>query len=291
MNCQMLNHRIDHTQYPARGQELPAIYTNGPWYHLMTYSGNRPFTGGSLSQIPAKGYPSFPWTGWVASENWAALVNDQNEGLGIWETGTYNFIGGFAGKPGEGGPKDSPTGYIAPTSQEILDHNIDFTYSYALIAGSVDEIRSYVYQHSGRAHPPDYLFSNSRLSWKYAGAKDTGWPIKGELNILPQQADPEIIGPTGLWKAESGAKLILTAAFDTGVNHATIYWKRFDANSFNKNMSIVFPVISNGKYHTYKVPLSASREYRGMITGLRLDTPTDGKLGKSVRIKEIAIRK
>src|ERR1022692_631337 len=38
----LLNHRSDATQYPARGQELPAIYTNGPWYRPSGYPGGKP---------------------------------------------------------------------------------------------------------------------------------------------------------------------------------------------------------------------------------------------------------
>ena len=49
--CRLVNRRPDHAQYPARRQELPAIYTNGPWHRLMTYRGDRPFTGGELSRI------------------------------------------------------------------------------------------------------------------------------------------------------------------------------------------------------------------------------------------------
>jgi len=43
--------RPDKTQYQARDQELPAIYTNGPWYRLMSYTGDTPFTKGRLSEM------------------------------------------------------------------------------------------------------------------------------------------------------------------------------------------------------------------------------------------------
>ena len=49
--CRLVNNRPDRTQYPARNQEYPALYTNGPWYRLMTYTGDQPFTGGELSRI------------------------------------------------------------------------------------------------------------------------------------------------------------------------------------------------------------------------------------------------
>ena len=51
VRSQINNARADKTQYPARGQELPAVYTNGNYYRLFTYAGNVPFTGGELRQI------------------------------------------------------------------------------------------------------------------------------------------------------------------------------------------------------------------------------------------------
>jgi len=125
-HCRMVNHRPDHTQYAAHLQECPAIYTNGPWYRLMTYTGDKPFTGGELVRIQKqKGEPG-PWSRWLATENWAALVDDNDFGLGVWNPGASEIGGGFAGKPGKGGPHDGPTGYIAPDPPEIIDWNIDY---------------------------------------------------------------------------------------------------------------------------------------------------------------------
>ena len=49
--CRLTNHRPDKTQYSARHQELPAVYVNGPFYRLMTYTGERPFSGDALTRI------------------------------------------------------------------------------------------------------------------------------------------------------------------------------------------------------------------------------------------------
>ena len=81
--CRLVNDRPDHRQYPARRQECPALYTNGPWYRLMTYTGDRPFTGGELSRIEKRKGERGPWSRWTATESWAALVDDHDFGLGI----------------------------------------------------------------------------------------------------------------------------------------------------------------------------------------------------------------
>ncbi len=51
-HCRLINNRIDRTQYSARAQELPAVYVNAPYGHLMTcYTGTEPFSNGPLTEI------------------------------------------------------------------------------------------------------------------------------------------------------------------------------------------------------------------------------------------------
>ena len=213
--CRLVNHRPDHTQYPARHQEFPALYTNGPWYRLMTYTGDRPFTGGELSRIGKRKGESGPWSGWTATESWAALVNDHGFGLGIWIPQCCDFSGGFTSKPGKGGPHDDPTGYIAPATQEIIDWNIEHSYRYDLIVGDLPAIRKYVYDHARRPSPPSYSFERDRQGWSYVNAHDAGWPIQGELNVSLDQDDPQLHGPVGFWQAADAGTLVIRAASQT----------------------------------------------------------------------------
>ena len=278
------NNRSDKTQYGARSQELPALYTNGPWWKLMTYKGDKPFTGDALEQMPAK----MPWTGWQATENWAALVNDDGSGLGIWEPGTYQFLGGFAGKPGKGGPKDGPTGYIAPLHTDILDHNIIYDYQYTLIVGNLEEIRRYVYEHASRSTPPTWRFEHDRQHWSYQNASDTGWPIEGELKMVMEKDDPQMIGPLGFWSAADAPTLTIEAAYHADPGRAEVFWQRTDAG-FGAARVVSFDAIPDGQYHRYVVNLAASPEYRGIITRLRFDPVPSGKPGEFVRIKSISL--
>ena len=204
--CRLVNHRPDHTQYPACHQELPALYTNGPWYRLMTYTGDRPFTGGELSQMgKRKGEPG-PWFDWTATESWAAMVDDNGFGLGIWTPQGCHFKGGFNSTPGKGGPHDDPTGYIGPATQEILDWNIEHSYCYDLVVGDLPAIRKYVYDHARRPSPPSYSFEKDRQGWSYVNAHDAGWPIQGELNVSLDQDDPQLHGPVGFWQATDAGR-------------------------------------------------------------------------------------
>lgn len=283
VRSRMVNNRSDKTQYGGRGQELPAIYTNGPWYRLMTYDGAEPFTNGKLREFA----PQFPWVGWQATENWAALVDESNNGIGIYEPGVYHMIGGFAGKPGKGGPKDGPTGYIAPLHDEILDWNIDTDYRYTLIVGSLDEIRKMVYDLAPKPTPPSYVFEEDRQHWHYANATDTGWPIRGELTVKLDGSDPQLIGPFGFWLAKDAPKLTIRAAYQGVSGKAVLFWSRADAEGFDEKRSVEFDVEADGQYHTYVLNLATSPEYRGAITRLRLDPSPGGKPGASIRVKSI----
>ncbi len=286
VRARLVNHRSDKTQYQGRGQELPAIYTNGPWYKLITYTGDQPFTGGELTLRPT----TMPWTAWQATENWSALVNEAGQGLGVWEPGLYQFIGGFAGTPGKGGPKDGPTGYIAPLFTEILDHNIEYEFNYVLIVGSIEDIRGYVYKHAERPKPPRWVFEKDRQHWVYGNVVDTGWPIAGELKVLVEGGDPQMHAPQSFWLAKDAPKLYIEAAYNTTDTHAQVFWARTDAPDLNEAKSINFDVVADGKYRTYEVDLAKSPEYKGTITGLRFDPVQVGKPGEFVRVKSISLR-
>ena len=85
----LTNQRKDEKQYPAMDQELPAVYTIGKLHRLMTYTGDSPFADKPLTEIPKQpakdGRPQ--WTTFFATEHWAALVDDDDWGLGVIHPG------------------------------------------------------------------------------------------------------------------------------------------------------------------------------------------------------------
>ncbi|MBI3679838.1 MAG: hypothetical protein HY235_05520 [Acidobacteria bacterium] len=285
VRARLNNLRPDRSQYPARDQELPAVYTNGPFHHLFTYDGLEPFTKAPVREIVNSGPP---WANWQATENWAALVNDDGFGLGVFHPGVFRFIGGFHGTRGVGGPKDNPTGYISPVRREILDHDIRYSYEYQLIVGSADQIRDYAY--ANRPDPrPEYIFRRDRQHWTYTNASDTGWPVRGRLRIGVEGEDPYLTGPPGLWRAEEVAKLYIRAAHRTKQDRAELFWS-VPGQGFSAVRRLPFDVITDGRYHTYEIDMASSPEWRGWITGLRLDPVASGSPGEFVDVKYISWR-
>lgn len=284
IRCRLDNHRPDRTQYPAQNQELPAVYTIGTLHRLFTYDGDKPFENGPLRQVHNDGPP---WTDWKATENWAALVDDRGFGVGVIHPGVYAFIGGFHGKPNTGGPKDDPTGYIAPTRLEILDHNIVYEYSYILAVGTLAEIRAVAAENRIRDARPDDRFAQDRRHWTYIGATDAGFPIDGKLRVRPGRSDPQMIGPERRWEASTMPKLHIRATYRRPA-HADVFWRAVGDPGFSADRRAGFDAIPDGRPHTYEVDLSASPAYRGIIAGLRFDPTSAGTDGEEIDIAFIS---
>ncbi|MEI6646233.1 MAG: hypothetical protein WCP12_09355 [bacterium] len=293
MTARIINSRSDKTHYPARHQEMPALYTNGPWYKLVTYTGDEPFSNQPVTTLVNKGdNKGWPWLSFSSSERWAALVNEQGKGVGVYQPDVTRFTAGFAGgdtTKGAGGPKESPTGYIAPIGFCILDANIDWTYKAYLIVGSVDEIRGFVSKRHTRATGLSWIFEKDRLCWYYQGeAIDTGWPIKGALNITYKN-DPHalLVGPETFWHATEAPVAEIEAAFSGSVSNQTCI-AQLVIRSTGEHASLIYPldVTSDGIMRTYRVKLNTKPAYIGAMKQLLLRFPeTDG----SVRVRRISL--
>ena len=184
VTARLRNARSDTAQYPARAQELPAVYTNGVWYKLVSYTGTAPYTGAPLTELCTKENGlGWPWVSYCPTEHWAALVDDDGYGLGVCNPMTNRFIGGFAGKMGAGGPKDAPTGYISPLLTEVLDHNIVYEYAYSLIPGPLERIRDEACAFARRRRQTDFRFDENRAHFFYRDTVDQGFPTGGSLRF------------------------------------------------------------------------------------------------------------
>jgi hypothetical protein len=295
VKARLNNARSDKTKYKAKHQELPAVYTNGEYYRLMTYKGTKPFTDDKISRIPKKTSLGFPWDYWLATENWAASVNDHDWGLGIYKPNNSLFIGGFAGKEGKGDTTDSPTGYIAPLQTEILDHNIVYTYNYSLILGSLKEIREYAVEQGKNSITPDWTFEKDRQHWSYHAAKnqgvDAGWPIQGFIELNLSKQGMTAVSPPTVWQAKDAPKLYIEAAFKTEQKKSIVAWTPYDGSNHNpmhtEKNSTQFDINGDGSFRTYSIHLSKVSSYKGALSYLMLRPILQPEKDAWVKIKRI----
>lgn len=278
--------RADKTQWRARLQELPAVYTNGKWHKLMTYTGDRPFTNDKLTSISHPFTMQSPWAHWQGTERWAAQVDDNDWGLGVWSPETTHFGGGFAGKKGAGGPKDGPTGYIAPHRAEILDHNAVHEFRYALVLGDLTSIRKWVYDQPLRPTPPDWRFEKDRQGWTYHDAADAGWPIAGTLDVRVTGRDPQLLSPPTAWFAADADVVEIELSGSTGITGLEVFWSGHQDRNFSATQRRQGALADGAK--VCRIPLAGDR-YAGLITQLRIDPL--GKPDGRVSIHRIRVMK
>lgn len=274
-------------QFQGVDQELPAVYTVGKLWKLVSYAGNAPFTGDALTNL--RDVPP-PWRYWNATESWAALVNSNNWGLGVYNPGSAWFIGGFAGTPGAGGPHDNATGYIAPIKEEILDTNIVYTYTYYLILGTVSQIRDWVYSQPYRPGC-NFIFKSDRSDWSYEVTTDAGWPITNYLTVSLNSSDPRMRASRTAFYASNVPTVYIRAAYQiaqpAGRAFGQVFWESDGAGSWSEARSVTFPVMVDGQFHTYAVNLAASKNYKGLITLFRFDPAYNGDAGDLVKVASI----
>jgi hypothetical protein len=317
LEARIINRRSDRAQYmPVHSQEMPAIYTNGPWFRLVAYLGDRPFTGGPLKTLVGKGDgKGWPWSAFYCPEHWAALVNAQGNGIGVHQAGTALMAGGFAGPDaakGRGGPADPQTGYLAPLSRTILDHNIDWTYRTHLIAGSLDEIRAFA-SRQPRPPLPAWIFERDRCGWHYQNATDTGWPVPGRLEIsFSGEPRGEAWSGVLFWRAQDAPVLEVEAAFEAGKTPLPMtaevvlqpfgpgdttdfpMWpdpKKAEATARKRQqfppaipLVIPFAVLPDGQTRVYRIPLAGAPGYTGAMKQVGLRFPAAGGRARIVRV-------
>lgn len=220
------NRRTDSTFYQAVTQEMPALYTNGPWYKLVTYLGDKPFQDEAVTTVVDKGdNKGWPWVHFYTPEQWVALLDESGRGIGVFQPEVMMFNAGFHGgdpAKGIGNTTDAQTGHIAPTGRQILDHNIQWTYETSFVLGTVDDIRSYASQHRQYKSRPEWLFQNSRNYWYYEnGVSDSGWPVTDGLHMV-YPAGGRMRGPVTFWESEKAPVLEIEGSFTTDIRELTL---------------------------------------------------------------------
>lgn len=295
--ARLTNARTDKIQYGAHSQEVPAIYGNGPWHKLMTYAGDRPFSGGAPIEVRNDHKEPWPWVHFVATEGWAALVNDAGSGIGVCNSKPMEFHGGFAGQRGSGGEKSSNTGYMSPIATEILDHNLVYGYSCTMVLGTLEQIRAEAARIIAKPLP-SWNFQNSRHGWTYENGGDAGWPIAGKgltVKATKPSRPVRLVGPFTFWRAEAAAKVAVQVSAGAA-GTLKVFWRGMPSVAVAKNSDwgpwkatwwkpehSIDAKIPAGTRQWVTLSLAGLPGYSGALTGLALDIP-DGVTIHDVRL-------
>ena len=289
MRYRCTNGRQDKTPYRPCSQELPAVYTISKLWRLMAYTGGKPFTEDKLTQITNDWHKPWPWTRFIATEGWAALVDDNDWGLGVFKSDGGEFHGGIYGDERSEDPKHGSTAYLAPIHVENFDYNIVYEHRTDFVVGQLAAIRKRFNQMAVRT-PPSWQFARDRQHWTLRDATDQGFPLHGEWRIKFGEKKPRLESGVRCWNADDAPGLDIKAAYQ-GPEPITlqVLWKRMDDDKFDGPKSLTFKLNPGGKYHTYHLALGRSPGYRGLITGLAIQPIAQPMPGDELIIRSIAL--
>ncbi|MCB1128592.1 MAG: hypothetical protein KDM81_19000, partial [Verrucomicrobiae bacterium] len=291
MRFRCTNARSDHAWYHPCAQELPAVYTISRLSRLMAYTGERPFTGEALTHVTNDWHQPWPWTRFLATERWAALVDDSDYGLGVFKDDGGEFHGGIHGDGRSDNPKHGSTAYVAPIHRENFDHNIVYEHETHLMVGALTDIRQR-FNAMATKTPPAWRFAKDRQHWTLHNATDQGFPIPGEWRIETGPKPWRIEGPTFAWRADPApiARLEISLHSQAAATFR-LRWKRLDDDRFDDRKSLTFELPPNGGIQTREIDLGGSEDYHGLITGLSLEPAAGLREGDTLAIRSIVLGK
>ncbi len=288
MRYRCTNNRSDQTFYRPCAQELPAVYTISKLSRLMAYTGNQPFTGDRLTHVTNDWRKPWPWTRFVATEGWAALVDHEGWGLGVFKADGGEFHGGIYGDDRSDDPKHGSTAYVAPIHTENFDHNIVYEHRTEFVVGQLTDIRRR-FNEMGTKTPPVWRFVKDRQHWTLRNATDKGFPLSGEWRVKFSAQRPRLESPVQCWRAESAPFADLEIAYKGAATTAQIFWKRLDDDKYDGRKSVNLDLTPDGEFHRYRVNLASSPEYRELLIGLAIEPITKPRPGEEIAIKTVTL--
>lgn len=288
MRYRCTNQRSDTTPYHACPQELPAVYTISKLYRLISYTGEKPFTQDSLTRVTNDWRKPWPWNRFVGTERWAALVDDNDWGLGVFKDDGGQFDGGIYGDARSEDPKHSSTGYLAPIHIENFDYNIVYEHRTDFMVGKLDDIRKR-FNDMATKSLLRWRFVSDRQHWTMRNATDQGFPLKGAWRIKFGADKPLLESGVRCWRAEDAPSMHIRIAYTGQATTARILWKRLDDDKYGGRKSCGIDLKPDGKFNTYHVNLASSAEYRGLIIGLAIEPVVQPQPGESMALKWIRL--
>lgn len=134
------------TAHPPHHQELPAVFMDYALTNLVFYSGDKPWRNEPLTRK----IPGWPNQSEQITENWAAYVDADDWGLGVFVPGVTEIT--CYRHPGTSGPDGGGCSYFAPVRTLAITNGFSFEYDVCLAIGKVEELRKGFYETRQRNH-------------------------------------------------------------------------------------------------------------------------------------------
>lgn len=127
-----------------RAQELPAFFCDLALRNLVSYDGDNPWSGAATYSVQPK------WLNlgegndtYYTTENWAAYVDNNQWGIGLYFPGTEERIKLTCyGHQGPSGPTGGGCSYFAPEKFLEIVSGFDYRYNVHMTIGNVTDIRA-----------------------------------------------------------------------------------------------------------------------------------------------------
>lgn len=133
------------------------------------------------------------------------------------------------------------------------------------------------------------------------GGWDSGYHIstphvdtsRREVSFRALSDDPILLGPCNRWDARDYQEVVIKMSVfskDRKKTTGQFFWRDArDKGTFEEGKSIKFPVISDGRFHTYILDVSNSPEWNGGIKQFRLDPSCNN--GDDIRVSYLEIKR
>lgn len=123
------------TEHPITHQELPAVFLDFAFPRLVYYAGDHSWSGDRLTQR----VPGWPNEYYSVAESWAAYVDEDGWGCGLYFPGTKQITA--YRHAGPAGPTGMGCSYFAPIRSLAVEPGLRLDYTVFLTLGSVSDIR------------------------------------------------------------------------------------------------------------------------------------------------------
>jgi hypothetical protein len=318
---QLENQRTDATFYPARDQELPAVYLTGNFNRLISYRGQTPWTHDAWEEIEHHPQPGeFPWLRLYGSEGWIALVDQTGYGCGLWQSNNPTFLGGIADhrgvkerreSPRSGvGTHDFPTGYLASVRPEHLEAGTRYVYETRLVLGSIDEIRTSISKLADQSGLPHWSFEKDRQGWTWQGPLQELQACKASPQTTSVRAGVvtggamHLISPPCVWQLARSRRVIAEVHIQTTQPvRLDLYWQHPNDRAFvaSQMVSTLFDPASSQnagensvsfQQVTWELPLATDKPDQQLVSRIRISfATTDGTSPLPVQFQSIRATK